>query len=924
MPKLLDDSFMEDLPVITSSQYFEKKKRYHKDGLFSEHIFGLENNYTCHCGIYHGKGAEGNVCNAKYCDGLTITHSIKRRRQYAKIILPIPVLNKTFLLLLKKIFPQEKVVENINLLMRSYKNIIYKKDDEYFIRSFKDNEEELEKFDQPYYVLHEAAEIYLNEILKKHLLVDPENKDYLYIDKHKNKLFINEVLVIPPDFRPISQINSNTKSVDQINQYYNQILVRKEIIAKIDMDITHHIKIYHTYYVQFQYIYNELYEYIIEKISKKEGLIRGNILGKRIDFSGRAVIAPSPDIKLDECILPYKMVLELYKIKIAKYLYNSGQYKFLNQALVCVEECQFYNDPKLLEICKKIIGDDVCILNRQPSLHKLGFMAFKIKVDIVDVIYIHPLVCHGFNADFDGDTMAVYLPITKESQEEAKRQALSTKMLINPSNMKIITIPSQEMILGLYLLSTATKGKYSEEYIYKNKKMTYGMAIINKCFPEDYPVVDEPITTKIISDIIYDIFNKYPDEIVSVLDKIKFVGFKYATLIGHTISLKGMTANKKLKDEIYKKENKRDQLNEISSDKVKKYLQEHFVYTDMIESGARGSWDQARQLILTRGFVSNFKGNILSTPIKNSLIEGLTPKEFFLSSYGCRKGLLDIAVKTASSGYLFRKFLFACSNLMLDYDNDDCGTTDLLGVYINDKKKAYSVKGRWYAPDIEKPNELILLNDTNINDIIGKKIFIRSPIFCKTKKLCKKCYGELYKYLNNSRFIGSIAAQSLGESNTQMVLRTFHTSGVAITKKSKNDNQSENKNDKMKQEDIVGALSLISHLVHKFDSELNCETLVEQLHKIYSDGRFFMLIHFECLVSQLMWYERQKWRLLENRHDYPYQFKSIVSIPSLESWLMGLAFSNTKRELINGLLEPGLYSGGVIDKILCGISYENI
>jgi hypothetical protein len=170
--------------------------------------------------------------------------------------------------------------------------------------------------------------------------------------------------------------------------------------------------------------------------------------------------------------------------------------------------------------------------------------------------------------------------------------------------------------------------------------------------------------------------------------------------------------------------------------------------------------------------------------------------------------------------------------------------------------------------------------------------------------------------LNNSRFVGSIAAQSLGESNTQMVLRTFHTSGVAIAKK--------DTKKKMKQDDIVGALSLISQLVHKFKDDVTCDILVESLHSIYSDGRFFMLIHFECLVAQLMWYERTKWRLLPDRHEKPYKLHSIVAVPSMESWLMGLAFSNTKRELINGLLEPGLYSGGVIDKILCGVSYKDI
>jgi len=520
---------------------------------------------------------------------------------------------------------------------------------------------------------------------------------------------------------------------------------------------------------------------------------------------------------------------------------------------------------------------------------------------------------------FVQDSMAIYLPISPETQAEAKEKALSTNCLINPTDMKITTVPSQEMVLGLYMLSIADDDEYGKIVKYKKEKITYGMKLINDCFPEDFELINEPITDKVIGNFIYKAFNSHKSEIKHILDSIKRTGFKYATLIGHTISLDGMISQTEMKNEIYSKGTVREQLNEITGEKVSKFLKEKFVYTNMIESGARGSWDQARQLILSRGFISNFDGNILSTPVKNSFIDGLTPKEFFISSYGCRKGLLDVAIKTASSGYLFRKFLFACSNLMLDYDVDDCGTIDFMSMYIKDFNMAKSVIGRWYTINPEDPSSIQLVTSENVSDIIKKKIFIRSPLYCKNKKLCKKCYGELHQYLNGSRFVGSIAAQALGESNTQMILRSFHTSGVAIV-----DNELVNK-ESMVQNDIVGALTSISKLVHKFEKNLNADNLVADLYKIYSQDRFFMHVHFECLVCQLMWWDdRTKWRIMPDRKDKPYTLKSIVSVPSMESWLMGLSFSNTKKELINGILNPGVYSGGVIDKILCGVSYENI
>jgi len=924
MPKLLNRNFAKDLPEITTSNYFEKKKRYHKDGLFSEHIFGLSNNYTCRCGIYHGKHAEGqkSKCGGKFCTDLEITNSIKRRRQFAKITLPIPLLNRTYLALVKRTLPvtEKELFDDVNKLMKSHRTILLKYDDEYMIKSL-DEEENINELKYEFWQMHEAVEKLIRHVITIYITIDPTNEDYKMLLKQlEEQLFMYEVIVIPPSMRPISQINPTTNSVDQLNQFYYQLLVKKEIMAAGDIDVTRHMKIYQQYYMQFQKTVDDMFDYVINAVSKKEGLIRGNILGKRIDFSGRAVIAPSPTIELDECILPYRMVLELYKIPIAKKLIEKGYFKFIHSALERVESCQFYNDPQLIEVCRSVIGEDVCLLNRQPSLHKLSLVAFKIKVEPVDVIYIHPMVCRGFNADFDGDAMAVYLPVTEESQAEAKSQALSTNCLLNPTDMKITTTPSQEMVLGLYMLSTISKGKYAKKVLYKGEEITEGMKIINECFPDDFPLINKPVTSDVIRQYIYNSFNLYNGDIKNILDNIKTVGFVYATLIGHTISLQGMLSQTKLRDEIYALPKVTDQIKEITGDRVSKFLKEHFKYTDMIESGARGSWDQARQLILSRGFISNFKGNILTTPIENSFVDGLTPMEFFTSSFGCRKGLLDVAVKTSFSGYLFRKFTFACSNLMLDHDNEDCGTDQYVSIYISDIKKAQSINGRWVTLEPNDHESLFMVEPSNMKRIIGKKIFMRSPMYCKTEKICKKCYGELYRYLNKSRFIGSIAAQALGESNTQMVLRTFHTSGVASI-----DENSINESGEMEQKDIVGALALISKLVHIYEKDKNADDLVSDLFEIYSKDRFFMHVHFECLVSQLMWYnDKQKWRTVENRHEKPYQMKSIVAIPSLESWIMGISFSNTKKELINSMLQSGIYSGGVIDKIMCGVSYKNI
>jgi DNA-directed RNA polymerase subunit beta' len=637
-------------------------------------------------------------------------------------------------------------------------------------------------------------------------------------------------------------------------------------------------------------------------MAKKEGLIRGNILGKRIDFSGRAVIVPDPTLNIDECSLPYYMVLEIFKLQVAKKIIETGKIKLLNEAIDFVDECIERGSPVLYKICESVVNGEVCILNRQPSLHRLGMLGFKIKMTFDKVIKIHPLVCPPFNADFDGDQMAVYVPVTNEAKEEVIKKIFVTNNFSSPANENLTTTPSQDIILGVYALTNDSFDQLQSEVEYKGIKISESKKIFNDCFPEDYPVITGIVNEKTLLNILSDIKSRYPQEILAnVLDNVKRVGFKYATLFGSTMSLDDFPfeGSAELRDSLYTGRDIRHQLAAVSDYGVIEILRGNFAYSYMIESGARGSWDQAKQLILTRGFISNFDGDILQTPIKHNLLEGLTPREFFTSTYGSRKGLLDVALNTGTSGYLSRKLIFTCANLQLDENLEDCGTEDTLTIDVDTEKIAKMIINRW----MKTSDGYELITKENYKNLIGQKIEIRSPIYCQTQKICKKCYGELYKSIN-SRFVGIIAAQTLGERSTQLVLRTFHTSGSAITRG----------DDQMRQQDIIGDLATVSSMLHKFDTN-NPSEITSRLFRAYDKDIHH--VHFECVVAQLMWKDFRKWRLLKDRNSVEPDFFSIQSVPNQESWILAMAFSNPKRSIINGILNEGRYQG-VLDKILKG------
>jgi DNA-directed RNA polymerase subunit beta' len=899
MPKILNyQEFCKDLPEVTSIKIIGKKY-FHPQGLFSEQIFGPLKNYTCQCGTYYGISKSGGQCDLCKVD---ILNSNIRRTRFAKIVLPMPVVNPLFYDLL--VYIGGKTLKTaIDDLMKMEKSVLYQDGEDMVVTV---NPEYIpqgtttwEKTDAILKLIHFIAKREAEHGVEEWQLV---------LDNIDN-LLINYVIVLPPELRPTMLAGGKNKQLmDKINRYYTQILTKKEIIRETVLNIHQDKDLYYTYFKQIQKDVNELYTKILEKMAKKEGLIRGNILGKRIDFSGRAVIVPDPTLTLNECALPYYIILEIYKLQIAKKMIETGKFKLLNNAIDFVDKCIKLKSNVLYRICEDIIKGEVCILNRQPSLHRLSMLGFDIKLTLDTVIKIHPLSCFPFNADFDGDQMAVYIPITDKTKQEIREKIFITKNLYSPSNESLTTIPNQDIILGIYSLTNNSFDNLKEKVEYKNHQLTQAQKIFNLCLPDDYPVIDTIVDKKILIEILNDINDKYENEkVVETLDKIKMIGFKYATLFGCTMSLDDckFEDSSNFRDKLYSGDI-RNQLVNVSDKKLSIELRKHFKYSYMIDSGARGSWDQVKQLILTRGFISNFSGEILPLPIKRNLIDGLDQEEFFYSTYGCRKGLLDIALNTGTSGYLSRKLIFTCTNLQLSRTIEDCGTTDHLEVDVDTKRKAYMLIGRWMK---QKDGTHSLIQKNNCIPLIGKRILIRSPILCTSPNICHKCYGASHKTIK-SRFIGIIAAQTLGERATQLVLRTFHTSGSAVIKNAQDNN--------MKQQDIVGDLSAITGILHKF-ANTNYTEIVSNLFHVYDKSIYH--VHYECVVSQLMWSGHKKWRLLSERDKIEPEYYSIQSVPNKESWILAMAFSNPKRSIRQGILYKGMYSG-VMDKILKGEKIE--
>lgn len=947
-----------DLKEVTTSKIFTKKG-FHPEGLFSEQIFGPVKNYTCACGHYYGRrddNFECPVCHVK------VVNSNIRRQQMAKITLPFAVIDPIMLYTIKKV---KLDIYNIIMSMIVDNDILgyyYDESKQKFHKILKAT------VDTEGTIIPDGAKTYCGPKQTYDLVMDEAvrhmetSKLWKFLhDQLPEHYWLDTVGVVPPEFRPVSKSN-NQQMRDEMNKFYLQLLEFKNVNSDNQLNLQQQDaeEIFKFNFKNLQNYVLDLYQFIFNKFSKKTGLIRGSILGKRTDFSGRAVIDPEPSLELDQCGIPYLMALEFFKLQVANRLlemknFNGQKFTMEDKALDFVDKCLESHDFCLFDIVSKIANNRLFILNRQPTLHRMGMMSFRGVVHKDYVIKTHPFICEPYNADYDGDQMACYISLYPETEQSNKDHMYIMNNIISPSTGDVCLSVNQDVVLGLYLL---TADGNTPECVYNGpkkfvndngeKKTTEGRVLFNSILPENFPFFNEPLTKSKIHILLNVICKSYSQDVIKeVLDNIKKLGFHKTTQIGSTFSMKDLAIDPRIEKFISsvvddEKKSTAQKFFELAESPLKKEVEAKFPYATFIKSGSRGTWDQADQLIWCRGYVSNSKGQVVETPIKHNLVSGMTKNEFFTSCYGARKALLDVALNTAVSGYLTRKLVYALVNVEVD-DCDDCGTDQYMEITIpeeltdarieqiaseisdekerqlkidelkiqrensvNPVKLARSLRYRWYLD--EETGTLKQITENNFKSFVGKTIKVRSPIFCKNPKICKKCYGGLHENLH-SKYVGVIAAQALGEVATQLTLRTFHVSGVAQMNKGQQDD---------KQQDIINDLSNVKKILHggsKWNTS-GYKKMIDELFHIYSNHKTLMMVHFEIAVSQLMRYGSRRWRLVPDRDNYEPEIVSIEKVPSLESFLLALAFSKPYVYIIGGIMGKGQPTDGILEKML--------
>lgn len=1010
------DEFCKNLPEVTTSKIYSKKI-FHPEGLFSEQIFGPVKSYTCSCGIYYGRSKHNTVC--PIC-GTKIENSNVRRKNMAKIVLPFEVINPIMLFTIKRV---KLEIYNIIMSMIMDNDVMgyyFDENKEKFIKVLKPT------LDTEGTAIPDGVTLYSGpkqtfDLVKFEAERNMETSRYWkFIYDRLDNYWMHNIGVVPPEFRPVSKSN-NQQMRDEMNKFYLKILEFKavnkdnqlnlqptseaesepesvnenESVAEIenveqaiDMlaeNIQHQVDesqvqqepatqvvnpvpqqalddIYRFSFKNLQNYILDLYQFIFDKFSKKSGLIRGSILGKRIDFSGRCVIDPDPNLELDQCGIPYLMALEFYKLQVANRLlelknFNGHKFYRFDPVLDFIDECIEKHDFCLFDIVSEIANNKLFILNRQPTLHRMGLMSFRCVVHKDYVIKTHPFICEPYNADYDGDQMAAYISLYPETEQSNKDHLFIMENLISPSTGDVCLSVNQDVVLGLYLLTqdnATPKTTYSGPKIWPGKKdgdvlETYeGRIEFNNILPSNFPFFNEELTKGKIHSLLNVICKNYDkDTIKKVLDNIKVLGFTKTTQIGSTFSLKNLATDDRIAEHITKivddnKKSLAQKFFELAESPLKKEVENNFPYANFIRSGSRGTWDQADQLIWCRGYVSNSKGQVVETPIKHNLVTGLTRDEFLTSCYGARKALLDVALNTAVSGYLTRKLVYGLVNVELDENCDDCGTDQYMELTIPEEltdekieqltadiadpklkqlkidelkikkansispiKLAKSLRYRWYK---DEDGQLKMVTENGFKNLLGKTIKLRSPIFCKNPRICKKCYGDLYKQLH-SKYIGVIAAQALGEVATQLTLRTFHVSGVAQMNKGQQDDT---------QQDIINDLTNVKKILHGGNdwNTTGYKDMIMNLFHIYSNHKTLMLNHFELAVSQLMRSGSRRWRNDPNRDEHEPNIVSIEKVPSLESLFLALAFSKPYVYIIGAIMGNAQTTDGILEKML--------
>jgi len=900
-----------------------------RDGLFCERIFGPVKDYECHCGKYKRIRYKGIVCDR--C-GVEVTEKKVRRERMGHINLVVPVAhiwyfrslpNKIGYLLglptkrLDLIIYYERYVviqagvkeaDGINtmdfLTEEEYLDVLDTlpkenqylddKDPQKFVAKMgAEALEELLKrldldqlsYDLRHQAANETSQQRKNEALKRLQVVEAFRDAKTRIENNPEWMIVKIVPVIPPELRPLVPLEGGRFATSDLNDLYRRVIIRNNRLKRL-IEIKAPEVILRNEKRMLQEAVDSLFDNsrkvnavktegnralksLSDILKGKQGRFRQNLLGKRVDYSARSVIVVGPNLKLHECGLPKDMAAELFKPFIIRKMIERGVVKTVKSAKKIVDR----KDPLVWDILENVLKGHPVLLNRAPTLHRLGIQAFQPKLVEGKAIQLHPLTCTAFNADFDGDQMAVHVPLGNAAILEAQVLMLASHNILNPANGTPITVPSQDMVLGLYYITKGrktdegrvVKGEgltfYSSEEViiaYNEKKIdlhafikvkafikekdgiivskiidtTVGRVLFNQHVPVEVGYINELLTKKSLRDIIGEVVKMTGmARAAQFLDDIKELGFRMAFQGGLSFNLKDInipaekvtlieTASKQVEEvmgnynmgfitnnerynqiiDIWTRINNRLTANvmEILSSDNQGF---NSVYM-MLDSGARGSKEQIRQLAGMRGLMakpqkSGSGGEIIENPILSNFKEGLSVLEYFISTHGARKGLADTALKTADAGYLTRRLHDVAQDMIVG--ETDCGT--LRGIYTTALKDNEDIVeplherilGRTSLYDVYDPitNELLVSAGQDIEEDISKAIEnsplegieIRSVLTCESKRgVCALCYGRNLasgKRVQKGEAVGVIAAQSIGEPGTQLTLRTFHVGGTA-------------------------------------------------------------------------------------------------------------------------------------------------
>ena len=904
-----------------------------RDGLFCERIFGPVKDYECHCGKYKRIRYKGIVCDR--C-GVEVTEKKVRRERMGHISLVVPVAhiwyfrslpNKIGYLLglptkkLDQIIYYERYVvvqpgNAVNAEGESLQKMDFITEEEYLDileklprenQYLEDNDpnkfiakmgaEALfdllasEDLDERSYQLrhqanNETSQQRKNEALKRLQVIESFRDANSRIENRPEWMIVKVVPVIPPDLRPLVPLDGGRFATSDLNDLYRRVIIRNNRLKRL-IEIKAPEVILRNEKRMLQESVDSLFDNsrkssavktdknrplksLSDSLKGKQGRFRQNLLGKRVDYSARSVIVVGPTLKLHECGLPKNMAAELFKPFIIRKMIERGIVKTVKSAKKIVDK----KEPVVWDILENVLKGHPVLLNRAPTLHRLGIQAFQPKLIEGKAIQLHPLVCTAFNADFDGDQMAVHVPLGNAAILEAQLLMLASHNILNPANGAPITVPSQDMVLGLYYITKTRKSTkddpvngegmhfYSPQEVkvaFNEKRLdlhasikvkinnmvngeeveqvietTTGRILFNELVPKEVGYINELLTKKSLRDIITKIIKVTGvPKTAKFLDDIKDLGYYMAFKGGLSFNLSDVVIPKekdilidKARSEVQEvvmnynmgliTNNERynqiidiwthtnSRLTHTLMDKLQSDKQGFNSIYMMMDSGARGSKEQIRQLSGMRGLMakpqkSGASGgqDIIENPILSNFKEGLSILEYFISTHGARKGLADTALKTADAGYLTRRLVDVAQDVVInDYD---CGT--LRGLTVSALKKSDEIVeslydrilGRVALFDVEDPstNEVIVKEGEEINEDLARaiesagieEVEIRSVLTCElTRGVCSKCYGRNLatgKLVQRGEAVGVIAAQSIGEPGTQLTLRTFHVGGTA-------------------------------------------------------------------------------------------------------------------------------------------------